>query len=114
MFSYAQKQEIITVLKKDNPLKIIVFGSYASGTEKESSDLDLYVITRDNYIPQNYKEKIKLKCAISESLDPLRRHFPIDLIVHTLPMHEKFKEMDSSFAREILNNGEVLYEADDS
>ena len=113
MFSQIQKEEIITALKQVNALKVLVFGSYANGTENKESDLDLYVVTKDNYLPRSYHDKIRLKCAVSEKLDSVRRFFPIDLIVHTKPMHEKFKIMNSSFARDILNGGVVLYEADD-
>jgi hypothetical protein len=35
---------------------------------------------------------------------------PIDLIVHTLKMHEEFLRQGSMFAREITERGEVLYE----
>ena len=48
----------------------------------------------------------------SKLLDGIRKDFPVDIIVHTLPMHEKFIQLDSMFAREILRNGQMIYEAD--
>ena len=112
MLNDGHKSEIINALKKVNPHRIILFGSYAYETENTDSDLDLYVITKDDYTPETYREKLDLKCKISRVLDPFRILYPIDLIVHTLPMFKKFVELDSSFSREILNNGVVLYEAD--
>jgi len=106
------KRNIINALKNIRPYRIIVFGSYSSGEAAQGSDLDLYVVTPDDYMPRNFKEKLDIKCIVSRALDPLRNIFPIDLIVHTLPMYEKFKESDSSFSREVLENGMVVYEAD--
>ena len=112
MLNNTQKNQIITILKRLDPYKVVLFGSYAKDNENPDSDLDLYVIMKEDYIPATYKEKIKLKCRVSEVLDPLRFLYPIDLIVHTLPMYEKFKELDSTFFRDILHHGVVLYEAD--
>jgi hypothetical protein len=36
----------------------------------------------------------------------------MDLVVHTRPMHARFIEMDSLFARELLQKGITLYESD--
>jgi hypothetical protein len=47
-------------------------------------------------------------------LRDIRRKTPVDLIVHTQPMHRKFIEMNSLFAREVLEEGIVLYEADNA
>ena len=112
MLNDTDKQQIVSILMKINPYRIVLFGSYADGNEKQDSDLDLYVIINENYMPETYNEKIKLKCKVSKVLDPLRIHYPIDLIVHTIPMYQKFKYMNSVFSQNLLNNGVVLYEAD--
>ena len=44
------KPLIIERLKPLNPDKIILFGSYAYGTPNEDSDVDLYVVTNDEYL----------------------------------------------------------------
>lgn len=95
-----------------HPEKIILFGSYASGKEDDDSDIDLLVVTDDNFYPSSYREKMDYYLNVSKNLRELRKEYPVDLIVHTRPMHEKFIQMDSSFARDILNNGIVLYEKD--
>jgi hypothetical protein len=38
--------------------------------------------------------------------------YPIDLIVHTKRMHEKFVKLNGSFAKKVLEKGVVLYEQD--
>ncbi len=35
---------------------------------------------------------------------------PIDLIVYTKPMYERFVDLKSMFSREVLKRGIVLYE----
>jgi predicted nucleotidyltransferase len=51
------KKEIIEKLKPLNPEKIILFGSYAYGTPDANSDIDIYVVTKDEFIPQNFSTK---------------------------------------------------------
>ena len=104
------KNQIIEALKPIEPEKVILFGSYAHGEPTESSDIDLYVVTKDDFVPQNFKEKMKVKLRVSGAIRELRKKYDIDLIVHTKKMNRKFVEMDSLFSREILYKGEILYE----
>lgn len=99
-------------LKKTNPEKIILFGSYAYGENTIDSDLDILVVTSDNLIPSSFSEKSKIYLKISRAISDIKKEFPIDLIVHTKAMHAKFIETNSLFAREILTNGKILYEKD--
>ena len=103
------QQELIKRLEPLNINKIILFGSYAYGTPHQDSDLDLYVVTSDDFIPQNFEEKIDLKLKVSRAIKDLQKIIPIDIITHTKKMHEKFIEINSSFSREILDNGVKIY-----
>lgn len=102
--------KIISSLKDSNIRRIILFGSYAYGNPGPDSDIDLLVVTDDHFIPGSFKEKIDLKIKISKKLDKVREDFPVDLIVHTAPMHKRFLEIDSTFKREILSRGLIIYE----
>ncbi len=102
------KSEIVERLKPLNPKKIILFGSYAYGTPTEDSDIDLYVVTNDEFMPQNWREKSEVHLKVAKAIEEIMRKFPTDLITHTKAMHEKFKEMDSMFSRKILNEGIVI------
>ena len=102
------KSEIIRCLEPLKLDKVILFGSYAYGTPHIDSDIDLYIVTKDSYTPQSWKEKSELTRKVSKSLRELRRKFAIDLIVHTKEMHQKFVELNSSFAREILTKGSLI------
>lgn len=92
------------------PEKIILFGSQASGESTEDSDLDILVVTSDETIPENFAEKSKIFLKVSKTISDIRRSYPVDLIVHTKAMHERFNQMDSNFAREIRTKGKIVYE----
>jgi len=103
-------QTIIERIKVLNPYKIILFGSYAWGSPDENSDLDLIVVINDDLMPNSYNEKLQIYLKVSHVLTDILRKVPIDLIVHTKPMHKRFIELDSMFYREIAQKGIVLYE----
>ncbi|MGX9365336.1 nucleotidyltransferase domain-containing protein [Desulfoplanes sp. PS50] len=99
------KRQIIERLQGLNPEKVILFGSYADGTANDESDLDLYVVTKDDFIPKNFQEKTQVRLKVSRVLSDLQKTIPIDIITHTQKMHTKFINLNSSFAREITEKG---------
>jgi predicted nucleotidyltransferase len=99
------QKDIVDCLRPLEPEKIIVFGSYASGTPTEDSDIDLYVVTKDDFLPQSFEEQSRSYLKISRNIREIRKHTPVDLIVHTRKMHEKFIQMNSSFAKQIRQEG---------
>jgi len=101
---------IVEKLIQTQPEKIILFGSYANGEPSADSDLDILVVTGDNIIPSSFSEKSQIYLRVSNVISDIKKVFPVDLIVHTKAMHQKFIELDSLFARELLKNGKVLYE----
>jgi len=94
-----------------NVNKIVLFGSYSKGTQTEDSDIDLLVVTNDNFIPGSFAQKMEIKLKIANALNTLRRYADIDLIVHTKPMYEQFILLNSGFKKEIISSGTVIYEA---
>jgi predicted nucleotidyltransferase len=95
-----------------HPEKVILFGSYAWGQPTPDSDIDLYVVTQDDFLPANYEENMQNYLKVASVLREINKSVPIDLIVHTRPMHQAFVRLDSMFAREVMTRGEVLYERD--
>ena len=104
---------IVERLIKIKPYKIVLFGSYAYGNPHKNSDVDLLVVTNDDFLPKNFFEKNALYLSVSELLLDLKKQFPIDLIVHTRAMHRKFVQLGSMFSKTISTNGIVLYEKTD-
>jgi len=108
------RNEIIEMIRVSlqnlNVSKVILFGSWAKGTNSESSDIDLLVVTNDNFIFDSFARKMETKVKYSAALDPLRDYADIDMIVHTKPMYEKFLLLNSNFKKELETSGSVIYE----
>ena len=95
-----------------NVNKVILFGSYAKGTQSDESDIDLLVVTNDNFVFESFAQKMEIKLKIANALNSLREFADIDLIVHTRPMYDRFIQLNSGFKKEIISTGSVIYEAD--
>jgi uncharacterized protein len=108
---YTYIQQLKNNLRELNPHLVILFGSYACGTPHKDSDIDLLVVTNDEFTPQTFKEKTDLYIAVSQHIINISKQVPIDLIVYTLPMYEQFLKTGSSFSKEILSKGIVIYES---
>ncbi|MDA8160643.1 MAG: nucleotidyltransferase domain-containing protein [Desulfobacteraceae bacterium] len=113
MLSEELKGQLLRRLLTLSPRKIILFGSHAYGQPGKDSDIDLLVVTSDDFLPDNFAEKNAIYLRVANVILDLEKQYPIDLIVHTKSMHEKFINLDSMFARNITATGEVLYEAPD-
>jgi uncharacterized protein len=101
---------IVEELKKAEPEKIILFGSYAYGQPNEDSDVDIILITSDEYMPKSFREKMNLYHRINPYIDQFRKHIPIDLLIYTKSMYKILQERASLFSKEINLKGKVLYE----
>ena len=84
--------------------RVILFGSYAQGTATEDSDVDLLVVCPFQGRSVDKSVEIRMK---------LRPRFPVDLIVRTPEKVRQRIDMGDGFMREILEEGKVLYEAND-
>ena len=103
---------IIEKLKTIHPYKVILFGSYAYGEPNVDSDIDLLVVLDSEKTPKNFQENMENKLLVRNALWELNKETPIDLIVHTRPMYQKFNVLGSMFSKELLEKGRVLYETD--
>jgi len=97
-------------LKTLDPERVILFGSHAYGHAALDSDIDLLIVTQDEHIPRDFKEKNAIYLRVAEALTDIEKLVPIDLIVHTKPMHQQFIAMRSMFSRKLLAEGKILYE----
>jgi predicted nucleotidyltransferase len=105
-FSKSVEESLPNVIKQIastlQPEKIILFGSYATGTPTPDSDVDLLVIINTNLPPsQRY-------LAVSRLLRP--RPFPVDILVKTPAEIKRALNTGDFFIKEILRQGQILYE----
>ena len=84
--------------------KVVLFGSYADGTATDDSDVDLFVIAPFQGRSVDQSVAIRMK---------LRPKFPVDLIVRTPQKVRQRLKMGDCFIQDILEEGKVLYDADD-
>lgn len=96
------QQEIVERLKPLHPDRIILFGSYATGTPTEDSDVDMLVILPFEGNSINKSAEMRL------SLDP---QTPIDMLVRTPQQIKQRLELGDCFYQEIMEKGKVLYES---
>jgi predicted nucleotidyltransferase len=100
---HKQIAELTTrIVEAEGPEKIILFGSYASGTATESSDIDLLVISRSTL--SRPEREVRLTRQLFGS------GVPYDLLVLTPEEVEERLRRNGSFIREILSTGQVVYQ----
>lgn len=101
------KEEVIdkvkrytAIIKAHFPVKmVILFGSYARGNARKSSDIDVAVVV----------DKSSNDCLESEAkLNRLRRS--IDLRIEPVLFEEDEKDPEGFF-EEVLKTGEIIYQA---
>jgi predicted nucleotidyltransferase len=108
MLTEQLQKEIIENLLPLNPKRVILFGSYAYGSPNSDSDIDLYIVTKENFIPANFEENLQIKKKVYLALSKFRKKYASDILVHTIPVHQKFIELGSSFSKEIMQKGIIL------
>lgn len=87
--------------KEENPEKIIVFGSLATGEVKEWSDIDLVVVTHTD-LP--FLKRIR---QIRKLLQP---EVGVDILCYTPDEFLQLCQERLFFQEEILGKGKILYE----
>jgi predicted nucleotidyltransferase len=90
------------ILKNTNASKIILFGSYARGTQDPESDLDICIITDDT---KRKKEILRvIRRTIIDEAD-----IPMDLLVYRSDEFEQKAAVENSFESGIKESGITLY-----
>ena len=90
------------IVRRFQPERIILFGSYAYGTPNEDSDVDLLVVLP--FEGRTAKQAIAIRSAVYAG-------FPMDLIPITPDRLKHRLEIEDFFLREVVQKGTVLYEA---
>ncbi len=102
--------QILHELETIDIMKIILFGSTASDTDNNESDIDLLIVLDDNFCPQTYEERMEYRLKIRRKLRAINRQVAIDLLIYTIPEYELIKENMNSFFKELHATGRIIYE----
>ncbi len=103
-------KDISLNLQKQPVLKIILFGSVAYKESNDDSDIDIIVVTPDNFIPETNHDRMQLHHKYNELIKNYKKITPIDLLVYTKKMFNQLQESNNLFSREINSKGKILYE----
>ncbi|HDZ18491.1 hypothetical protein LCGC14_2095740 [marine sediment metagenome] len=97
--------EIIEKLKrKYKPIKVILYGSYARGSPRDDSDIDLLILKKTN--ERRIERIVKVKKIIYNP----ERKIPISPLIYSPTELNERLEMGDDFIKEILKKGKILYE----
>jgi len=105
------QNEIINRIVKDiveetNPEKIILFGSYANGTQNEDSDLDLLIVEKESFgkIRSRRKEINRVRKKLSEY------RISKDILIYDINEYNDWKNSLNHIIGRSIREGKVLYE----
>ena len=90
------------IIEISHPEKIILFGSYAKGTESRDSDIDLLIVK--DKIESKIKETLKIRRSLKNFV------IPKDIIVVRIDEFKFYSKEYGSVVREAVLKGKVLYE----
>ncbi len=94
--------EIINgIVKTINPERIILFGSVATGKDKDDSDFDILVLKEGISNRRKIAQKIYLNLDINAS---------VDILVETPERFNTLKENPFMIYNDIAKSGRVIYE----
>jgi uncharacterized protein len=93
------------IVDRFNPIKIILFGSYASGTPNENSDLDLLIVQDTELDIQ--KRGLDIRLSLVGTM------IPMDILIYTKSEFEQEKDRSYSFLNSAIKNSKILYERAD-
>jgi predicted nucleotidyltransferase len=103
MISQTKISDIVNRIAENyDPDKIILFGSYASGTANDDSDLDFIIVKKTD------KPKHKRGREVRRFL--LGAMVPIDLKIYTPNEFENERNFGFSFLNSAMENSIVIYE----
>lgn len=95
-------KRVVECIKRYDPEKIIIFGSYARGDADEHSDLDFVVIknTKERFL----RRLIEVAKLIDNDLGK------VDVFVYTPEEFKRMIEEENPFIEQVIKEGRVIYE----
>ncbi len=103
MFTKNQIDDILNkIIKNYDPEKIYIFGSYATKTANENSDLDILIIKNTE---SSFFNRIR---EVRKLIQP--QSLPVDIITYTPIEFNEKKELVNHIAYIVSKEGKLVYE----
>jgi predicted nucleotidyltransferase len=83
--------------------QIFLFGSYAYGTPHKDSDLDLYVVLKDEVKMRDIDAAIQIRLAIDR-----KKSMPVDIVVSKQSAYKK-RNLSPTMERTVAEQGVLVY-----
>ncbi|HEV3235642.1 MAG TPA: nucleotidyltransferase domain-containing protein [Gemmataceae bacterium] len=99
----AIKHFVDEIVKQYKPQRVILFGSYASGSFRPESDVDLLIVMET---AKGDNSSLRIRQSIPHD-------FGLDLIVISPDTLLRRLELGDFFLREVMEQGKVIYESSD-
>ncbi len=90
------------LVRQLSPIKIYLFGSFAEGTANDGSDVDIYIIVKDDA-----ENLVDLTADAYKSIRNVRSR-AVDIVIGTESGFEKRKNR-AGIENEVMNKGVLLY-----
>ena len=91
-------------INKLSPIKIYLFGSFATGTATEDSDFDFYIVVKDGT-----ENIVDLTAEAYKAIREVRSR-AVDIIINTESRFED-RKFRAGIENEVMNKGVLLYGA---
>lgn len=90
------------VVKNLNPYLVILFGSFATGSINEGSDVDILVVAD---FEEGFLDRIK------KLMDMNKFRIPVEPVGYTPEEFKEMKKRKNAFIIEVVEKGKVMYES---
>jgi predicted nucleotidyltransferase len=96
-----------TIIKNIEPQSIILFGSYANGTNREDSDIDLFIV-KD--IPEDKVREIRISIRYLLKDIQLKNKISYDVLIDSKERIDyRINVVNDPFYQEVFRKGKVVY-----
>ena len=99
---------IISIIKNINPEKIYLFGSHATRSFDEESDIDLFIVAPSDKTP------LERRLMLRRMLLEYNRSIGLNLLVYTPDEFDMLRKESSSFISSAIRKGTKIYERETS